>query len=72
MSEKTWKLQVNEDELKAIIEYHRIKLYGDPTIETSARIHDLTKRLNRKDDIIVEGNPIGNQDEPEIETKETW
>lgn len=46
---KTWKLTVNEEELKAIIRYHIYNIMNGDKIEpeTSARIHDLTKRLNR-------------------------
>lgn len=49
---KTFKLTVNEDELKALISHHAYKMFGDTTtadfgVNTSARIHDLTKRLNR-------------------------
>lgn len=47
---KTFKLTVTEDELKAIIHHHVRVHYGNNiTIERSSRIHDLTKRLNKKD-----------------------
>lgn len=46
MSERTFKLTVSEDELKAVIQYNINMHFGDHiTIERSARIHDLTKRL---------------------------
>ena len=50
---KTWKLTVNEEELKALICFHSEEHSNNanhamPDVERSARIHDLTKRLNRK------------------------
>ncbi len=42
---KTFKLTVNEDELKALIDHHKQSTTYDT--ETSERIHALTKRLNR-------------------------
>ena len=73
MSGKTWKLTVNEDELRKLIRLHAGKLYHydsdennkDLTIETSARLHDLVKRLNRKDDAEVTVETTN-------ETKEGW
>lgn len=44
---KTFKLTINEDELKALINHHCHSYNGRYTVEQSARIHDLTKRLNR-------------------------
>lgn len=59
---KTWKLTVDEEEMHALIEHHSIKhsiAHGDGfKVERSSRIHDLTKRLNKKD-------------EPEIEVEKT-
>lgn len=59
---KTWKITVDEEEMYALIEHHSIKHsinHGDGfKVERSARIHDLTKRLNKKD-------------EPEIEVDQT-
>ena len=48
---KTWTLKVNEEELRALISYHagNHELSDNPSVETSARIHDLTKRLNKGD-----------------------
>lgn len=43
---KTFKLTVTEDELKALIDFHKQSTSYD--IETSERIHNLTKRLNRE------------------------
>jgi hypothetical protein len=60
---KTWKLTVNEDELKALINHHRFKT-DDTTVETSARIHDLTKRLNKE-------TPEIEKDEPQQVAAET-
>lgn len=54
---KTFKLTVDENELRAIISYH---MYSSPdgfTVERSSRIHDLTKRLNKET--------------PEVEKEET-
>lgn len=57
MANKTWKLTVNEDELKAIINHNNALLFHNPRPEISLRIHDLVKRLNK--------------DTPEIEQQET-
>ena len=57
---KTFKITVSEGELVALIYYHNrimrdyIEVGNVPLIETSERIHNLTKRLNK--------------DTPEIET----
>lgn len=54
---KTFKVTLTEDELKAIIEYHAEKMVSyDITPERSARIHDLTKRLN-KDTPEIDNDP---------------
>ena len=45
---KTWKITVNEDELRALIMYHNNMMFTDVTVEHSSRIHDLTKRLNKE------------------------
>jgi hypothetical protein len=47
---KTFKLTVTEDELKAMISYHSsmLGLADKYDIETSERIHTLTKRLNKE------------------------
>jgi hypothetical protein len=50
MSERKFKITLDEDELKAVIGYHLNNHYGSYDVERSARIHDLTKRLNKKDD----------------------
>lgn len=57
-NERKFKIQVTEDELKALIDHNLLKLqsYGY-TVETSARIHDLTKRLNRETPEIEEVIP---------------
>ena len=48
MSNKTWKLTVNEEELKALIDHHKQRsCFNSYDVETSSRIHDLTKRLNK-------------------------
>lgn len=65
---KTWKLTVNEEELKALINFHLSSAYNDSSIERSQRIHDLTKRLNR-DTPEIEGNPKPSN---EPETKDGW
>ena len=57
---KTFKITVSEGELVALIYYHNrimrdyIEVGDVPLIETSERIHNLTKRLN-KDTPEVEG-----------------
>lgn len=67
---KTWKLTVNEDELKAIIHHHALKVltaidnqnWPDP--ETSARIHDLTKRLNKAEPEIENAEQVQPKEPP--------
>ena len=50
---KTFKITVSEGELVALIHYHNgimcldIQSNANPSIETSERIHNLTKRLNK-------------------------
>ena len=50
---KTFKLTVTEDELKALINHHSRIIQNSiedgalPSIDTSERIHNLTKRLNK-------------------------
>lgn len=78
---KTWKLTVNEEELRALIDYHAIQIgksigMSNPiySVETSARIHDLTKRLNKKDEVEHEtlfGGKTIDQIENEINATET-
>lgn len=53
---KTWKLTVNEEELKCLINNAAGKIYGEPTPENSMRLHDLVKRLN-KDTPEIESDP---------------
>lgn len=55
---KTWTVKINEEELRALIIHHNYRMLGagNVDIETSARIHDLTKRLNRETPEI-EGDP---------------
>jgi hypothetical protein len=62
---KTWTLKVSEDELKALIDFHKQNTEYDPNI--SFRIHDLTKRLNNKDKVeMIE------KDEPIPSTNTGW
>ena len=61
---KTFKLQITEDELVALIEYHTGRLSqeamaGRPTNDTAQRLVDLTRRLN-KDMPEIEGDPRPN------------
>ena len=44
---KTWTLKINEEEMRALITHHNNSMFGDQSVERSARIHDLTKRLNK-------------------------
>ena len=47
---KTFKLTITEEEIKALIRYHADNLnkgYHGYDVETSERIHTLTKRLNK-------------------------
>lgn len=58
---KTWKITLDEDELRSLIQYHSENHAVDPSVETSARIHDLTKRLHKKDEAeTVEEKPTEN------------
>lgn len=62
---KTFGLRINEEELRALIDYHAaMHGKGDYDIERSQRIHDLTKRLN-KETPEIEGDP-----RPQEEAKE--
>lgn len=59
MSERTWTLKVSESEMNALIQHNLLKHCneldeGKATTETSMRIHDLTKRLNKETADIVE------------------
>lgn len=71
---KTWKLTVNEDELRALIDYHHnsVLIQGKHDVERSARIHDLTKRLNRETpEIENDPRPKEKMPTPEPQTT-TW
>lgn len=48
MSNKKFKVTLSEDELKAVIMHNMQSMYNSMNVETSARIHDLTKRLNKE------------------------
>lgn len=62
---RTFKLTVTEDELKVIIRHHTNHMAIDGyKVDTSARIHDLAKRLNKT----VEEN---NNKEENTETEKT-
>lgn len=66
---KTFKLTVTENELKAIINHHVSAHYGDNiTVERSSRIHDLTKRLDKKDNEPEEASETEKQTQPETQT----
>lgn len=68
---KTFKLTVTEEELTAIIQHHVWAMYGENgeiTIERSSRIHDLTKRLNKKDNEPEEASEPEKQTQPETQT----
>lgn len=47
MSERKFRLQVTEDELKALIQFHAQDIFGNMTTEVSERLHDLMKRLHK-------------------------
>ena len=54
---KTFKLQITEEEMVALIDFHTRKLSSQrPSIEVAQRIVDLTRRLN-KDTPEIEGDP---------------
>lgn len=60
---KTWKITIDENELKALISFHgqMLAISGDTSTERSSRIHDLTKRLNKEDKPEIEKEDIGEQ-----------
>ena len=74
---KTFKLTVTEEEIRALISYHALSLThfsangSQPSIsvETSERIHTLTKRLN-KDTPEIEGDPRPSEP-PQVEAAKT-
>lgn len=70
---KTWKVALTEDELKALIDYHSSRHpAGGYSLETSARIHDLTKRLN-KETPEIENDPRPKEDRiPQILAATNW
>lgn len=49
---RTFKLTINEDELKSLINYHasHMNYVNGFEVDRSSRIHDLTKRLNKRAD----------------------
>lgn len=59
---RTFKITLTEEEVKAIIAYYAEKLlirHNDeiePTIEVTARMHDLNKRLNREEKPEIENS----------------
>lgn len=60
MSERKFRLQVTEEELKNLILYHACKIMNSEkeiTVKRSERMHDLTKRLH-KTGPEIEGNPV--------------
>lgn len=77
MSERTFKLTVSEEELRALIVFHCSKLSDKYligttkteafTTELTARIHDLTKRLNKNNN---EAEATEAQPEPEAKVEE--
>lgn len=70
---KTWSLKINEEELKALIDHHAaMHGTGDYEIERSARIHDLTKRLN-KETPEIETDPRPDETrQPPVTQPEGW
>ena len=70
---KTFKLTVTEEELKALIDYQTsMHAKGDYEIERSYRIHDLTKRLNKKDNEPEETNETNKQPENQTSPIAGW
>ena len=71
---KTFKLTVTEDELKALINHHAFNMAnreGPFDTDTSERIHNLTKRLN-KDTPEIEGNPVPEINQESAKDKTGW
>lgn len=62
-NDRKFKVTLNEDELKAVISYNSGRLWENYSVECSARIHDLTKRLNRD-------TPEVEQDKPNTSTED--
>lgn len=61
---KTFKITVTEDEMRALIRFHSERMIvDDQKIETSERIHNLTKRLNKDTPEIENGFKL----EPQVE-----
>lgn len=72
---KTFKLTVTEEELKSIIQHHIWTMYGENgeiTVERSSRIHDLTKRLNKKDNEPEEASETEKQPENQTSPIAGW
>lgn len=63
-NERTWTLKVNEGELRALIAHNMSKHYETMTVESSSRIHDLTKRL-AKDTPEIDNDPRPTQEAPQ-------
>jgi hypothetical protein len=57
MAAKTWKLTVNEEELRVLINHSASTIYNEPNPEKSLRLHDLVKRLSKKDEAEIEEQP---------------
>lgn len=69
---KTWKVALTEDEMVAVVEHHLKKMYTDATPERSARIHDLTKRLN-KETLEIENDPRPKEEAtPQMSAATNW
>jgi len=67
---RTFKLTIDEEELKALINHHHYSDDGRYSIDKSSRIHELTKRLNKRVDDNnndVEERPVDKTDQPKIE-----
>ncbi len=66
---KTFKLTITEDEMRALIDFNvrQHQIAETPSVETSERIHTLTKRLN-KDTPEIEGDPRPNEPAKDIAT----
>lgn len=68
---RTFKIQISEDELLTLIDYHSselkhvIKEFGNAPKDRAERIVELTRRLNKETPEIV-------KDEPKSNIKDEW
>jgi hypothetical protein len=76
MEMKTWTVKLYEDELKALIQHHTIKIaeHDNPTTDMSERLHNLVKRLHKETpDISDDPRPEETVQQQQVPlAKSTW